>query len=124
MLTIKDKLLCGIEYPAGSGQMHRDFEVRLPRVGDRIEVAESPDVMGSMVSNARFDAAMLTRCITSLGTIPPEKITEELIVSAVEIDYQIMEAAQERLKKSLIVSNQIPESESIDSQSSSSESTE
>lgn len=99
ILTEQDKLLYGIEYPADSGEFHYDFEVRIGTVADNIEVYELPEIIGGGVSNMRVNAAMLARCITKLGSIPAEAITPELIGTAVDTDYDVLYAAQDRLKK-------------------------
>ncbi|MCO8326805.1 hypothetical protein ABEG10_13870 [Burkholderia cenocepacia] len=98
-LTEKDSLDYGIEYPADSGQMHYDFELRLATVADNIAAYEEPTIIGGGVCNMRVNAAVLARSIVSLGTIPAEAITPELIDTAIESDYDKFFAAQERLKK-------------------------
>ncbi|KWF84980.1 hypothetical protein WL94_20145 [Burkholderia cepacia] len=98
-LTEQDSLQYGIEYPADSGEFHYDFEVRIGTVADNIEVYEQPDIIGGGISNMRVNTAMLARCITKLGTIPLDAITPELIGTAVDTDYDVFYAAQDRLKK-------------------------
>ncbi|HDR9118982.1 TPA: hypothetical protein QDB15_002768 [Burkholderia vietnamiensis] len=97
--TEKGSLEYGIEYPPGSGELHYDFEVRLGTIGENIEVYEQPDIIGGGVSNMRVNVAMLARCLVSLGTIPKEAITDELLMTAVDADYDVMMKAQDELKK-------------------------
>ncbi|WP_244116872.1 hypothetical protein [Burkholderia cepacia] len=98
-MTEMDSLDYGIEYPADSGKLHYDFELRLATVADNIAAYEEPTIIGGPVCNMRVNAAVLARSIVSLGTIPPEAITAALIDTAVDSDYDKLFAAQERLKK-------------------------
>ncbi|HDR9026859.1 TPA: hypothetical protein QDB14_001028 [Burkholderia vietnamiensis] len=98
-LTEKGSLEYGIEYPVDSGKLHYDFELRLATVADNIAAYEEPTIIGGGVCNMRVNAAVLARSIVSLGTIPAEAITIELIDTAVDSDYDMLFAAQERLKK-------------------------
>ncbi|WP_249172122.1 hypothetical protein [Burkholderia vietnamiensis] len=79
--------------------MHYDFEIRLGTIGENIEVYEQPEIIGGGVSNMRVNVAMLARCLVSLGTIPNEAITDELLATAVDSDYDVMMQAQDDLKK-------------------------
>lgn len=96
MMTQKDQLLYGVEYPAGSGQLHYDFELRLPMVGDNIAAIEE---MG-IGSNLKLNTAMLARCLVKLGDIPREAITYELLDQhLVDDDYDVLAEARDALKK-------------------------
>ncbi|KUY95462.1 MULTISPECIES: hypothetical protein [unclassified Burkholderia] len=97
--TEKGSLEYGVEYPPGSGELHYDFEVRLGTIGENIEVYEQPEIIGGGVSNMRVNVAMLARCLVSLGTIPKEAITDDLLMTAVDGDYDVMMKAQDELKK-------------------------
>lgn len=95
-MTEKDALQYGVEYPAGSGQLHYDFELRLPTVGDNITAIEELGVG----SNLRLNTAMLARALVKLGDIPREAITYELLdQNLVDDDYDVLAEARERLKK-------------------------
>ena len=98
-LTHQGSLQYGIEYPADSGILHFDFEMRLPTIDDNIAVYEDPKILGGGVSGMRVNAAMLARCLISLGTIPPEAITPELLGTGVDDDYDVLENARMALKK-------------------------
>ncbi|MCA8059474.1 hypothetical protein [Burkholderia cepacia] len=98
-LTEKGSLEYGIEYPVDSGELHYDFEMRLAKVADTIAAYEDPTIIGGGVCNMRVDAAVLARSLVSLGAIPAEAITAELIDTAVDKDYDMLYAAQEELKK-------------------------
>lgn len=95
-MTEKGELQYGVEYPAGSGQMHYAFELRLPTVGDNIAAIEELGVG----SNLRLNTAMLARSLVKLGDIPLEAITFELLEQhLVDDDYDVLSEASERLKK-------------------------
>ncbi|KWH56300.1 hypothetical protein [Burkholderia cepacia] len=98
-ITEKGTLDYGIEYPAGSDQYHYDFELRLATVDDNIAAYEHPSILGGGVSNMRVNAAIIATCLLSLGAIPKEAITPELIGTAVDADYDRLYVAQELLKK-------------------------
>lgn len=98
-MTEKSSLEYGVEYPPGSGELHYDFEIRLGTIGENIEVYEQPEIIGGGVSNMRVNVAMLARCLVSLGTIPKDAITDELLMTAVDSDYDVMMKAQDDLKK-------------------------
>lgn len=94
--TEKDTLDYGVEYPAGSGQIHYDVELRLPTIGDNIAALEEvgPE------SNLRLNVAMLARSLVKLGTIPKEAITYELLDSAlIDQDFDVLLKIQATLKK-------------------------
>lgn len=101
MITEKDSLDFGVEFPAGSGQRHYDFEIRLATVADNIAVYEDPTILGGGVSNMRVNAENLARCLVRLGTIPKESITGDLVGQLIDSDYDVLFAAQETLKKKL-----------------------
>ncbi|MEN4195437.1 hypothetical protein [Serratia marcescens] len=78
------------------GQLHRDFTVRMSTVGDEIAVVEDgiPD-SGTLVG-------VMARCLTTLGSIPAEEITYQLLCDAlVSEDYQALRTAQQEAKKKL-----------------------
>lgn len=95
-MTENGSLMFGVEYPAGSGQLHYDFEMRLPTVGDNIAAIEELGVG----SNLRLNTAMLARALVKLGDIPREAITYTLLEQQmVDDDFDVLTEARERLKK-------------------------
>jgi len=95
-MTEIGSLMFGVEYPAGSGQLHYDFEMRLPTVGDNIAAIEELGVG----SNLRLNTAMLARALVKLGDIPREAITYTLLEQQmVDDDFDVLTEARERLKK-------------------------
>lgn len=94
-MTETGELLYGVEYPAGSGQLHYAFEMRLPTVGDNIAAIEEHGVDSHM----RLNAAMLARSLVRLGDIPAEAIGYELVASLVDDDFDVLASTREQLKK-------------------------
>lgn len=91
--THSDILPIGIFY---QDKLHRDFTIRMSTVGDEIAVVEDgiPD-SGTLVG-------VLARCITTLGSIPEEEITYQLLCDAlVSEDYKALRDAQQEAKKKL-----------------------
>ncbi|GHD63869.1 hypothetical protein [Jeongeupia chitinilytica] len=95
-MTEQDSLLYGVEYPPESGQLHYDFELRLPVIGDNIAAIEAQGVS----TNLRLNVAMMARGLVKLGDIPPEEITYELLEKGlVDDDFDVLAEAREKLKK-------------------------
>ncbi|WP_036666020.1 hypothetical protein [Paludibacterium yongneupense] len=114
MMTQTDSLKFGVEYPADSGQMHYDFELRLPMIADNIAVLQH---VGT-VSNMQVRTAIFARCLVRLGTIPTETLTSDFLAgNMVDDDFDVLAAAETELKKKRMRSN--PPSPSTDSPSSS-----
>ncbi|MBW5285777.1 hypothetical protein [Burkholderia gladioli] len=124
--TETGSLQYGIEYPADSGQLHYDFEIRIGTVEDNVATYEQPDIFGGGVSNMRVTVAMLARCLLKLGTIPREAITPALIGTAVDADYDVLVLAQDELKKKRLRpktdsgTSDLPQSSSADTASATS----
>ncbi|PJZ07013.1 hypothetical protein PRCB_03090 [Pantoea rodasii] len=91
--TISGTLDIGLEV---DGQLHRDFTLRLPTVGDEIDVADDESVPDS-----GYRVALMGRCMVTLGTLTPEKITFELLRQELNSDdfLQLVRAADELKKK-------------------------
>lgn len=94
-MTLQDELRYGVEYPAGSGQWHYAYEMRLPTVADNIAAIEEHGVD----SNMRLNTAMLARCLVKLGDIPAEAINYALVASLVDDDFDVLASTREQLKK-------------------------
>lgn len=92
---IKGMLPIGIEY---NGETHRHFEVRPRKVRDSIDAAADPEVAAD---EALIGIAILSRQIVSLGSIPPEAITWELLYEAWEDDVKAINEKAEEAAKSL-----------------------
>ena len=110
MMTEKGQLLYGLEWPAGSGRLHFDFEVRLPTLGDNIAAIEEVGADDAM----RLSASMLARSLTRLGDIPAEDITTGLLENhLVDEDFDTLSEVRNRLKKKrTALKNSLPTSAS------------
>ena len=95
MMTEKDSLVYGIEYPADSGQFHYDFEVRLPVIRDNVEAIQSHGT-----SAININVAMMAACLVRIGDIPRKAITFELLDGGLDPeDYDTIDTAWDALKK-------------------------
>ncbi|MGC0153275.1 hypothetical protein ACPRNU_12505 [Chromobacterium vaccinii] len=95
MRTISGELLYGIEH---DGETHYEVELRLPLIGDNIEVLQE---IGA-APNLKFRAALLARCLLRVGSIPGDLITTDLIVNhLVDDDFDTLAALEDELKKKL-----------------------
>jgi hypothetical protein len=90
--TISGTLDIGVEF---DGRLHRDFTLRLPTVGDEIDVSEDDSIPES-----GFRVALFARCLTALGSIPKEQITYSLLHDELDSgDFGILIRAADDLKK-------------------------
>ncbi|WP_281661446.1 hypothetical protein [Microvirgula aerodenitrificans] len=96
MMTEKDSLVYGIEYPAGSGTLHYDFEVMMPTIGINVRAMEQhPDASAIVLT-----VAMMAACLVRIGDIPRDAITFELLDGELDPeDYDVVNAVWSRLKK-------------------------
>lgn len=83
--------------------LHHDFELRLPVLADTGQALDdAEDRFGSVegyASDAFYRAAVMASTLESLGTIPKEELTAELLYDNLTgDDYDVMHAARERLK--------------------------
>ena len=83
-----------------NGEIHRDFEIRLQTVGDEIDtVAE----VGCDIIDANFTVHLLARTLISLGSIPEDEITPELLKdNLIYEDYMALVRASRGAKKKLM----------------------
>ena len=95
-LTEKGRLQYGIEF---GGKWHYDFEVRVPTVKDNIEAVEYLTAI-KLLSGIRVSFAMMVSSIVSLGDIPKDKITFELLSEGLaDTDFDAIDQALHRVKK-------------------------
>jgi hypothetical protein len=95
MQTQKFILVYGIEY---EGKAHIDGEMRLPNLED-VECAleECPDG----ACQARINRHIWARCITRLGDIPAGKLTAEMLATAADSEFTVLQGAENTLRKKL-----------------------
>ncbi len=98
MIKEKGELLVGVEH---GGKMHTSFELRPQLVKDTIEVMEGADAARA-ANNAHFcGACLVAKQIESLGDIPKEKITPDLVLSLTDVDFSVVQQARETLEQRL-----------------------
>jgi len=108
-LNIKGTLLYGVEF---EGTLHKDFEVRPLLVKDSITAGTA-----SVGKSSVYHEACLVACqLVSLGTIPKESITVDLLLEMLDDDYGEIQNARIDLQKKI----QGPTADSKNSDSSSS----
>lgn len=88
--TIDGQMDIGVTF---NGEQHRHFTLRLPTVGDEIDITESG------VPEGGFGVALMARCIERLGSLPKEHITYALLRDLVSDDYGMLTKARDALKK-------------------------
>jgi hypothetical protein len=92
MLTEKGTLPVGVEY---EGKTHKDFEIREQIVADSINVFDNP----AQGAKARENAPYANLCVTanmllSIGTIPKEDITADLLMGMLQEDLNAISLAE------------------------------
>jgi hypothetical protein len=95
MLTEKGTLPVGVEY---EGKTHKDFEIREQIVADSINVFDNPDHAARAGKNALFANLCVTaNMLLSIGTIPKEEITPDLLMGMFQEDLNAISQAEVRL---------------------------
>ncbi len=94
--TLKGQLMYGVLF---EDKLHTDFEIRLPLMKDNIRAVERYGDKSTLA----VSVAVMAEAIVSLGSIPKEKITLELLEDGlVEDDFDILNEAFKTLKKKRI----------------------
>lgn len=97
MLTEKGTLPVGVEY---DGETHREFEIREQRVRDMVAVYDNPATAKRAESNDAFmGLCILAGQVVTLGSIPPEAITPELLLDMAQEDFNALGEAARRLEE-------------------------
>lgn len=91
-LTFTGTLAEGAEV---DGVFHREFELRLPTVGDNVDAI---DQVGGHNGTA-LSAALLARQLVRLGTLEPKQITYDLLCTLHPADFNQLDAASGELEK-------------------------
>ncbi|WP_226020299.1 hypothetical protein [Serratia symbiotica] len=96
---MSDKITCTGALPVGimyDGKLHQRVELRLATVGDEIAVLEDG------VSDAGVPVAVFARTLLTLGDIPADNITYELLCDTlVSEDYGYLIKLRDEVKKKL-----------------------
>lgn len=91
-ITARGVLDVGVEY---AGAFHRTFVLRPATVGDSIAAGE---VGGN---DNTFGLRVIARQFVSLGDIPKEAITAELLMTMTDHDYRIIDAKRTEIERAL-----------------------
>lgn len=95
MLTEKGTLPVGVEY---EGKTHKDFEIREQLVSDMIDVFDNPEHASRADKNNYYlGACILSKLIVSIGSIPKEAITVDLLLGMLQDDLNEVKRAEGRL---------------------------
>lgn len=94
MIRVSGDLAAGIEF---DGKVHKAFVLRPAIVRDSIEASKEADGKGEIV----LMLALLARQIESLGEIPKEKITVELLSGLYDADLGVLQKARESAEKKI-----------------------
>lgn len=95
MLTEKGTLTYGLDV---DGVVHTEFELRMPTMAD---VENALEAAGEGASQARINRHTWALTMTRLGSLPPEKITAELLGGLVDTEYGLLQAAEDALRGKL-----------------------
>lgn len=93
-VTVKGSLKVGVEF---KGEIHKEFELRPAQVRDSIAATEM--AKGNQV---RMLLGLLVGQLESLGTIPKEAITMDLLSSMYDVDLEVLQTAREDVEKKLL----------------------
>jgi hypothetical protein len=98
--TEKGQLLDGIPF---GDVLHREFELRLPVLADTGQALDdAEDRFGTVegfAADAFYRAAVMSSALVSLGDIPKDELTAELLYgNLTSDDYDVLQQAREKLK--------------------------
>lgn len=94
MITEKGKLRYGIKF---GDLIHTEFELRPVLVKDSIRAEQVTKNKGDVAMNV----AVMAEQLLSLGAIPKEQITADLLGEMYDADIAILQAAREAVEKKL-----------------------
>lgn len=95
MLTEKGTLPGGVEF---DGQIHKEFEIREQLVRDGVAVYDDPDRAARAEKNdAYMGLCILAGQVLSLGSIPKDSISPELLMDMSQEDFNALNDASGRL---------------------------
>ena len=95
MLTIKGTLPNGVDF---EGKIHQDFELREQLVKDMVEVANNTENLAAAEKNDSFlGICIMAKRIVSLGNIPEENITPNLLMDMLQEDFNALTTAAQQL---------------------------
>ena len=95
MITEKGIFPIGVEF---NGVIHRDFEIREQIVSDSINVFDDPARRAKAEKNTLYANLCVTaNLLISLGSIPKEDITPDLLMGMLQEDFNAISLAEVRL---------------------------
>ena len=95
MFTEKGTLPIGIDH---KGETHKDFEIRKQIVADTVNIFDDPERAARAEKNKLYAELCITaNMLLSLGTIPKEEITGDLLMGMDQEDQNAISAAEARL---------------------------
>lgn len=103
-MTEKGSLRYGAEV---DGVRHKDFELRLPTMGD---VEDALEEAGEGACQARVNRHVWARTLLRLGGLSQDKITPELLAGLADTEYGQLSAAEEALRGKLVAASASSES--------------
>lgn len=95
MITSDGELKVGLEF---AGKTHTNFTIRAAKVKDTLEAM----VEVGTESSLKFLLANYSRQILTLGDIPKEHITSNLLSNLYDIDLAVIQEASQSLEKKLL----------------------
>ncbi len=96
-------LTYGIEY---NGVVHSKGELRLPTLMDLEETLKKFSGEDEKITRLRVSRAVWAKTILRLGDIPKEELTEELLGTAIDTEYDILTEAENTLRKKRLLMNE------------------
>ena len=87
-------------YTDKDGVTHREFELRAPTMADvESAIAGAEEEAGGAAATARIKRHMWALTMTRLGTLPPDRITPEILGGLASTEYGILDAVGAELEK-------------------------
>ena len=97
MLTEKGTLPVGVEF---DGKIYRNFEIRPQLQRDTIDLFDDPETGERALKNMQFyGLCIVAGQIISIGDIPKEKITPDMVMEMWPEDFAEIQHADKRLKE-------------------------
>ena len=95
MLTEKGTLPVGVEY---EGTVHREFEIREQLVRDMVDIYDDPKIVERASKNDAFMGLCIVSRRLTIGSIPPEAVTPDLLLGLHQVDMAAIDKAERALE--------------------------
>lgn len=93
MITVSGTLARGIEK---DGEIHKDFEMRAPTIGDAVAAIEQA---GPDASFLRVKVHKIAQCLVRVGTLKEGEVTPAMLLALPEEDFAPLNAALDDTEK-------------------------